>query len=112
MVLSDGKYSMKYQTAEKAQELKDKNVQLFFAPVTAVEGKELEVLKDWASQPWETNYVRIPGLQALKHNADIFAEKLVASFCPDSMSPTLLRQMEAMKQYMLIHEDGFPSNSC
>jgi len=112
LVISDGKYSMKYQTAEKSAELKDKNIQIFMAPVTDVEGKELMDLKDWASQPWETNYERIPGFAALKFNADIFAEKLVAKFCPDSMSPTLLRQQEALKEYMLIHEDGFPSNDC
>merc|ERR1719189_3374851 len=34
MVISDGKYSFKYQTAEKAQELKDKNVQIYMAPIT------------------------------------------------------------------------------
>merc|ERR1712045_143852 len=51
MVISDGKFSFKYQTAEKAQELKDKNVQIFMAPITASRSKELVELKKWASQP-------------------------------------------------------------
>mmetsp|Transcript_20636 Transcript_20636/g.42423 ORF Transcript_20636/g.42423 Transcript_20636/m.42423 type:complete len:994 (+) Transcript_20636:86-3067(+) len=112
MVISDGKYSMEYQTQEKATELKDKNIQIFMAPITEVKGKELNNLKKWASQPWDTNYERIPGLAALKFNADIFAERLVAKFCPASMSPTLLRQQEAVKEYMMIHKNGWPSWEC
>jgi len=112
LVLSDGKYSFKYQTREKARELKDKNIQLFMAPVTNYEGKELGALKNWASQPWETNYELIPGLAALKYNAEIFVQKFIAKFCPDSMSPSLLLRAEEQKQYMLIHENGWPSDDC
>jgi hypothetical protein len=75
MVISDGKYSFRYQTAEKAQELKDKNVQIYMAPITETRDKSLIELKKWASQPWETNYEKIPGLVALKANSDIFTQK-------------------------------------
>merc|ERR1719195_1581106 len=68
MVISDGKFSFKYQTAEKAQELKDKNVQIYMAPIADSREKSLTFLKKWASQPWPTNYQRIPGLPALKNN--------------------------------------------
>lgn len=112
MVLSDGKYSFAYQTAEKARELKDKNVELYMAPITDFEGKELENLKDWASQPWETNYERIPGLAALKFNTDLFVQKLIVKFCPDSMSPSKEQQQDTEKQYMLIHENGWPDDAC
>merc|ERR1711879_971942 len=80
MVISDGKYSFKYQTAEKAQELKDKNVQIYMAPITDTRDKGLIMLKKWASQPWRTNYERIPGLAALNGNYDIFVQKIIASF--------------------------------
>merc|ERR1719433_1060051 len=89
MVISDGKFSFKYQTAEKAQELKDKNVQIYMAPITAEKEKTLIELKKWASQPWRTNFERIPGLAALKANTGIFVQKLIVKFCPDSMSPSL-----------------------
>jgi len=112
LVLSDGKYSFQYQTEEKARELKDKNIQVFMAPVTDFEGKELDTLKQLASQPWETNYERVPGIAALKYNMEIFVQKFVAKFCPDSMSPLLLRQKEAQREYMLIHENGWPSDEC
>jgi len=112
LVLSDGKYSFEYQTKEKAQELKDKNIKVFMAPVTDFEGKELKTLKKWASQPWETNYERIPGLAALEYNSEIFVQKFIVKFCPDSMSPSAERQREREKNYLLVHENGWPSDSC
>merc|ERR1712008_451090 len=112
MVISDGKFSFKYQTAEKARELKDKNVQIYMAPITASRDKSLIELKKWASSPWETNYERIPGLVALKANPDIFTQKIVAKFCPDAMSPSLQAAKSNMRQYILVHEDGWASDEC
>merc|ERR1719471_620488 len=112
MVISDGKFSFKYQTAEKAQELKDKNVQIYMAPITESRDKSLEELKHWASQPWQTNYERIPGLAALKSNTGIFVQKIIAKFCPDSMSPSLRAAKDNMRQYILVHEDGWASDEC
>merc|ERR1719229_1669361 len=112
MVISDGKFSFKYQTAEKAQELKDKNIQIYMAPITDTREKTLVELKKWASQPWETNYERIPGLAALKGNTEIFVQKLIVKFCPDAMSPSLQAAKSNMRQYILIHEDGWGSDEC
>lgn len=112
LMLSDGKYSFKYQTQEKARELKDKKVQIYMTPVSEFEGTELETLKQWASQPWETNFERIPGLAALKYNADLFVEKIITKFCPDSMSPSMMKAVENQKQYILIHENGWPTDAC
>jgi len=112
MVISDGKFSFKYQTAEKAQELKDKNIQIYMAPITASRDKSLVELKKWASHPWQTNYERIPGLDALKQNAKIFVQKLLVKFCPDSMSPTVRRANDNMRQYILVHEEGWASDEC
>merc|ERR1719361_3050022 len=107
MVISDGKFSFKYQTAEKAQELKDKNIQIYMAPVADTKDDSLKVLKSWASQPWQTNYERIPGLAALKQNNAMFIQKLIVKFCPDSMSPSLRAAKDNIRQYILIHEDGW-----
>ena len=112
MVISDGKFSFKYQTAEKAQELKDKNVQIYMAPITESRDKSLFELMKWASQPWQTNYERIPGLEALKSNNGIFVQKLIVKFCPDSMSPSLRGARDNVRQYILIHEDGWASDEC
>jgi len=112
LVLSDGRYTMKYQTAEKAQELKDKNIMLYMAPVLDFEDEGLKDLKDWASQPWETNYERIPGLAKLEYSGDIFIQKLLVKFCPDSLSPAEMITTDETRQYMLIKETGYPSREC
>jgi len=112
LVISDGKFSFKYQTAEKAQELKDKNVMIYMAPITQGRSKYLTLLKRWASQPWRTNYQKIPGLAALKHNAKIFVQKLIVKFCPDSISPSLRRAKDDIRRYILVHEDGLSSDEC
>merc|ERR1719189_2139709 len=112
MVISDGKFSFKYQTAEKAQELKDKNIQIYMSPIADTEESNLKFLKKWASQPWQTNYERIPGLDALKQNNAMFVQKLLVKFCPDSMSPTVRRANDNMRQYILVHEGGWPSDEC
>lgn len=112
LVLSDGQFASKHQTAEKAQELKDKNVQIFMAPIADFEGEKLDVLKEWASQPWEANYERVPGLAALTANTELFAERLITKFCPDVFSPSQMEAKEAANGYMLVRERGWPSKNC
>jgi hypothetical protein len=112
LVISDGKYSMQYQTAEKARELKDKNVMIYLAPVTDVKSPDLETFRSFSSFPHETNFERIPGLAALEYNSDMFAGKLIAKFCPDAISPSQQAQKETVDNYLMIHESGYPSDSC
>lgn len=112
MVFTDGKVNFLFQTSEQAKALRDKNVQIYMAPVTEFKGEELDVMKSLASQPWETNLVRIPGLEALEQNQDMFMQQVIAKFCPRSISPAALAAKEAQKEYMLVRERGFPSWSC
>jgi hypothetical protein len=112
LVISDGKYSMAYQTAEKARELKDKNVMIYLAPITEVKADELKIFRSFSSFPHETNYERIPGLEALAFNPDLFTGKLIAKFCPKAISPSQLTTKEDEQEYMMIHEGGYPSDSC
>jgi hypothetical protein len=113
MVLTDGKPSFKFQTQVKAKALHDKNTMIYLAPVTMAKGDDLDYLKHAiASQPWETNFVRVPGLIALKHNPDIFEKEIVAKFCPEAISPSKLAAEENAKAYMLIHEGGYPDEVC
>jgi uncharacterized protein YegL len=112
LVITDGKYSMAFQTAEKANELKDKNVMIYMLPITEAKGSELEFLKKWASQPWETNYERIPGLAALEYNSDLFTQRVIAKFCPHAISPTREHQSEEDLQCVKIREGGSPDSHC
>jgi hypothetical protein len=112
MVISDGKVSMQYQTAEKAQELKDKNVMVYLVPITETRGRELHTFRSFASSPHESNFQRIPGLTALKYNADMFAGRIIAKFCPASFSPSLAKQHAVEVNYAMIRESGYPSDGC
>merc|ERR1719379_1336983 len=54
LVITDGKPSFMFQTNELVQQLDDKGVQRFFVVVTE-DKKAVDVMKKWASAPWETN---------------------------------------------------------
>jgi hypothetical protein len=109
MVISDGKFSMKFQTAEKARELKDKNVQIYLVAITDAKSADLKIFRDFASRPTETNYVRIPGLEALKYNSDLFTGEIVAKFCPKAMSPSqVVQAAERNDNYLLAEGHMWP----
>jgi hypothetical protein len=112
LVITDGKYSMAFQTAEKSRELKDKNIMVYMAVISEGKDTTQDELKKWASQPWETNFVRIPGLQALEFNSDIFTQRIIAKFCPHSISPTRQLQSEEELQCVKIREGGEPDQAC
>jgi len=112
LVLSDGKYSFEQETASKAAALKDKNVMILMAPITETAGPELKVLKFWASKPSVSNFERIDGLEALKENGDMFAQRLIVKFCPDAVSMSALTAQEDQAAFMRIREDGFPDGKC
>merc|ERR1719388_117001 len=106
LTLTDGKPSFLFQTYEKVMQLKDKHIQLFFAPITTFKGEEVALMKKWASTPWETNLERIPGLEVLKADEDVFIQKVLVKFCPHAMSPAAVDQEETEMGYMLIRENG------
>ena len=56
LVVSDGKYSFEHQTAKKAQELKDKRIQILMMLISDLRGEEFQMPKQWASQSWQINY--------------------------------------------------------
>merc|ERR1711879_1112518 len=77
LVLFDGKYSFEYQTEQNANRLKESGTMIYMAPVMVnKEAAEMEKIKEWASQPWETNVEQIPGFPALQYNPEVFASKL------------------------------------
>lgn len=112
LVLSDGRYLFKYKTSEKAKDLRDKNIQIFMAPISEYRSKELDVLHGWVSQPWEANYERIPGIALLKNNEKMFAQKLLAKFCPLAVSLARQDAIEDSSMHMLIHAGGTASPAC
>merc|ERR1719498_1236096 len=106
LTLTDGKPSFKFMTHEKVMQLKDKHIKLFLAPVIEFEGDELELMKEWASQPWETHLVHVPGIEPLKADEEVFAQKMLVQFCPEAISPSAMMFEEVEIGYMLIRENG------
>jgi len=106
MTLTDGKPSFVFQTNEQVLQLKDKHTKLFFVPVTEFRGKELRLMRKWASRPWRTNLVRVPGLDALSADPVIFAQKCLVMFCPEAMSPSDMLVEESVEGFMLVRENG------
>ena len=106
MTITDGKPSFLFQTNEKVLQLKDKHTKLFFVPITEFKGKELKLMKKWASAPWPTNLVHIPGLDALGSAPKTFVQKCLVMFCPEAISPSSTKAKETTRGYMLIREHG------
>jgi len=112
MVISDGKWTNAYRTTMKATAMKDKGVQIFMAPIAEHMTQNLRILRGWASQPWETNFERIPGLDTLVNNEPEFAQRLLVKFCPRAFSPSVKAEEEEQSGYLKIREEGRPSKSC
>merc|ERR1719331_3140718 len=106
LTLTDGKPSFLFQTNEKVLQLKDKHTKLFFVPVTEFKGKELKLMKKWASRPWATNLVHVPGLAPLKADEGVFAQRMLVKFCPQSISPSGMVDDEKTQGYMFVREQG------
>ena len=75
-----------------------------FLLVTEFEGAELALVKKWASSPWETNLVHVPGLAPLKADSALFAQEMVVKFCSELMSPSSMTMEESEMRYMFIAE--------
>merc|ERR1719409_289859 len=107
MTLTDGKPSFLFQTYQKVMELKDKHVKLFFAPITTFGGDEMKLMKKWASSPWPTHIVHIPGLEPLQAGEALFAQRILVKFCPQAMSPSAMMVEEQEQGFLLVRERGY-----
>jgi hypothetical protein len=106
LVITDGKPSFQFQTNELVQQLDDKGVQRFFVVVSDNE-KSVELMKNWASSPWETNLLHIPGLSPLEADQGVWSQKALTLFCPMAMSPSLLTTKESSGGFMHVKDGGY-----
>jgi len=106
LVISDGKPSFAFQTSELVQQLDDRGVQRFFVVVSDSQD-DLNQMKQWASVPWETNLLHVPGVEILQADAAVFAEKALTTFCPMSFSSSQLAIEEESKGFMHVKDGGY-----
>ena len=106
LVITDGKPSFQFQTNELVQQLDDKGVQRFFVVVTEDE-KSLDLMRKWASMPWETNLLHVPGLAPLDADRGVWSQKALTLFCPMAMSPQLMNTKETAGGFMHVRDGGY-----
>jgi len=106
LVITDGKPSFQFQTNELVEQLDDKGVQRYFVVVSDNE-KSVDLMKNWASVPWETNLLHIPGEAVLQADQSIWSQKALTLFCPAAMSPGLMLTKESSGGFMHVKDGGY-----
>jgi len=109
MLITDGKPSFSFMTNEMAEQLDDKGIMRYFLVVseTSMTDDSMKNMKRWASQPWETNLVHVPGLVMLEADADLFAMKALTKFCPEAYSPSTAEYEADTYGYQHVKDSGF-----
>lgn len=110
MVVTDGKPSFNFMTNEMVEQLDDKAIQRYFLLVNEedLSSASNRLMKAWASQPWETNLVHVPGgLTLLDADTDLWADKALVKFCPMAYSPGEAEYEEASYGYAHIKDGAF-----
>jgi len=107
LTITDGKPSFLVETWEKVRQLRDKHVKVFMAPITQYRGRDFKIMRWWASWPWWTNLVRIPGIAPLEADPGVFATRMLVKFCPYAISKSELKEQEGARGFMLVREMGW-----
>jgi len=109
MVITDGKPSFSFMTNEMVEQLDDKSIMRYFF-VIAEDGPEsdtMNLIKSWASQPWETNVVHVQGMEMLEADPTLWVEKTVTKFCPFAYSPGAGEWEEVSYGYIHVKNGGY-----
>jgi len=110
MVITDGKPSFSFMTSEMVEQLDDKSIMRYFVVIseTPIENEQMQNMKAWASQPWETNLVHVDGgLLMLEADSELWAEKAVTKFCPLAHSPMSEEYEIKIYGYMHVKDSGW-----
>jgi len=106
MVITDGKPSFQFQTNELVEQLDDKGVQRFFVVVTS-DNKAIKLMRTWASAPWETNLLHVPGHEVLAADEEMWSQKALTLFCPMAFSPSLAVVHESSAGYLHVMDNKY-----
>jgi len=109
MLVTDGKPSFAFMTNEMVEQLDDKNIQRYFMIVNnqGPNSDAMKQMKRWASQPWETNLIHVPGLVMLDADLDMWSMRALTKFCPQSYSPATASYEETVYGYAHVKDSGW-----
>lgn len=90
ITITDGRPSFKFQTQQVVHRLEEKGIMRQFVTISDREdGTETELMKEWASAPWYTNHLWIPGFVELEASNMTYVQEAIVMFCPMSQSPSI-----------------------
>jgi hypothetical protein len=110
MVITDGKPSFNFMTNEMVEQLDDKGITRYFLLVNQedLQSNSNAMMLSWASQPWETNVVHVPGgLELLDSDPELWVEKVLVKFCPMAYSPADMMWEEISYGYAHVMDGGY-----
>merc|ERR1719324_26419 len=109
LMITDGKPSFKFSTANVAKEFKSKGGQVIVVEVNKKLGKEDKTFMEQmiASEPFEANYVRIPGVKALDRAMEYWATQVLVTSCPRAFSPTSDALVTETQGFQLLREGSW-----
>jgi len=96
LTITDGKPSFAWMTNEMVEQLDDKNIMRYFVVVNN-QGPTSDVMKqmkEWASDPWQTNLIHVQGIPVLAADYELWAQEALVKFCPQAYSPTVQSHVE------------------
>merc|ERR1712070_251030 len=96
-------------TNEMVEQLDDKGIQRYFLLVNEedLSSASNKLMRSWASSPWETNLIHVPGgLELLDSDMDLWADKALVKFCPMAYSPSEAEWGEISYGYAHIRDGG------
>lgn len=112
LVISDGKPSFSFETTSQVEQLDDKNIMRYFVVINdqGMNSAAMSQIKSWASQPWSTNVVHVPGLEQLDGDIQMWAQAAVTKFCPQAYSPSKREHYEHNYEMQKVYSGGWCRN--
>eukprot|EP00747_Dinoflagellata_sp_TGD_P155957 gnl/TRDRNA2_/TRDRNA2_177627_c6_seq1.p1 gnl/TRDRNA2_/TRDRNA2_177627_c6~~gnl/TRDRNA2_/TRDRNA2_177627_c6_seq1.p1 ORF type:complete len:985 (+),score=236.36 gnl/TRDRNA2_/TRDRNA2_177627_c6_seq1:181-3135(+) len=99
LMITDGKPSFIFQTDKAVATYKGRG-RVVIVQVKQYASKDTkELMKRYASKPWQSNYVLVHGKAALKGDYPLYADKVLVSGCPRAESPKSVAAMNLENGY-------------
>merc|ERR1719498_2256876 len=92
------------------EQLDDKGVTRYFLLVNEedLSSQGNTVMKSWASQPWETSLVHVPGgLTLLESDFDLWVGRSLVKFCPNAFCPAQMEWEEINYGYAHVKDGAY-----
>lgn len=98
ILLTDGRPSFKQMASHAVQQLKTQARVMVVQVKTYPEKHNMELLRSYATEPAEVNYLHIAGKSALEESYDAFVTKLLVQACQKVESPSKLAKAQEQAQ--------------